>query len=723
MTVPWGMRRLAPLALTALLACGDPAPGTDAGEMCLSDLECSDGTFCNGVERCAPTAEDADDQGCIGGAPPCAPGQSCEEAEGRCVTMCPITEDADGDGARATECGGDDCDDADPERFPGNAEVCDPEGHDEDCDPSTVGERDADGDGAIDALCCNGERCGPDCDDGSAAVSPTSIEVCNGTDDDCDGAADEGVLRVFYPDGDGDGFGDRDGEVRRLCAAEEGFVENALDCEDTDRTINPVRSEVCNGRDDNCDGDPDEEPAVIVACAATFGSPPNTPFACVDGACATACAGRHDDCNGELSDGCETDLLADPNNCGVCGTSCGVGGACTDGVCDRVVDVAAGAGHSCAVRSSGRVVCWGKNESGQLGDGSVIERHTPVLVRGLEDAREVGATFSNFPFSQNTTCARTDSLVWCWGGNENGQVGNGEDAGFEPVPVPVFGVPGFGSMVRGVVEPNLAVGGQHACVNENFPEGATGFRSTTCWGRNLGGVIASFGGAPSEYPTPRQAQTYPNGTFDVRVGAGEAHLCASFTRPGGRMIRCRGDEPTGGGGPVLGPSGGGDFAFGLDTLDAGFRFTCGIERAAASSDPGSVFCWGVGTGGQLGNGRTANNATPQRVLGPSGGAALDDAVALAVGHSFACAVRAGGEVLCWGNNSFGQLGDGSTTQRARPIPVAGITDAVAIAAGHRHACVVHATGRVSCWGSNRNGELGRDETSFARETPAEVLGL
>lgn len=150
--------------------------------------------------------------------------------------------DGDGDGHRRVECGGADCDDQDARRFPGNAEVCDAANIDEDCDSTTFGFRDGDGDGHGDARCCNGKTCGIDCDDSRRGVHPDVPEVCNGRDDNCDGVTDEDLMLTARRDRDQDLYGDRGSSVM-ACPhlVPRGFVTNDADCNDRDPAKNPRR--------------------------------------------------------------------------------------------------------------------------------------------------------------------------------------------------------------------------------------------------------------------------------------------------------------------------------------------------------------------------------------------------------------------------------------------------------------------------------------------------
>lgn len=157
--------------------------------------------------------------------------------------------DVDDDGDGQSEIEGD-CDDGDPSRYAGNVEICDVRGVDEDCDPRTFGGRDSDGDGFIDAACYNtdasapfGENRGRDCDDTRTNVHPMAPEVCNGRDDNCDDATDEGVTIMAWLDRDRDGFGDSRAASDMICLIGDQLDGRALnndDCDDSAAGVNPA---------------------------------------------------------------------------------------------------------------------------------------------------------------------------------------------------------------------------------------------------------------------------------------------------------------------------------------------------------------------------------------------------------------------------------------------------------------------------------------------------
>ena len=150
-------------------------------------------------------------------------------------------------------------------------------------------------------------------------------------------------------------------------------------------------------------------------------------------------------------------------------------------------------------------------------------------------------------------------------------------------------------------------------------------------------------------------------------------------------------------------------------VSASGSHTCALEPDR------TVRCWGYNQYGQLGDGTTTDSSTPVSVAG------LTNAITVAAGHHHTCALMTDGTLRCWGSNQYGQLGDGSpldgTNHDAHiPVAVSGITNAVAVIPGAYHTCALLADGTVRCWGDNDFGELG-DGTNTSSSTAVAVTGL
>ncbi len=271
----------------AIGGCSSPstsAPAPIVGLVtCAGDAECDNGLPCDGFEHC-------EEGYCIlGAAVNCNDNIGCttdvcsNELGGECLHL---PRDADFDGHADDTCAddsgaplGDDCDDHDGNRYPGNVELCDAEGHDEDCDGLTIGV-DQDGDGYVAARCCNGAVCGNDCDDLRPFVHPLGQELCDGLDNNCNGVKDEGLTVTMYQDLDGDQHGNPAVPLQ-LCAQSAHAAPNGDDCDDNDITIHPAQVEICDGKNNDCDGATDEDTPQVVpwypdADGDNFGDPDGT---------------------------------------------------------------------------------------------------------------------------------------------------------------------------------------------------------------------------------------------------------------------------------------------------------------------------------------------------------------------------------------------------------------------------------------------------------------
>lgn len=267
-----------------LAGCGGPASGVDAGgadgqigidagpvALCERDLDCVNGEFCDGAERCLPGTAGAGPDGCVAGTSPCSATDTCDETADECVSVDCSEPDADDDGDASLACGGGDCDDTNPNIRSEIPEVCDALGVNEDCDPLTIhnedtNDGDRDRDDFIDTRCFNvlddgTENRGTDCDDTAPTINLDGVEACDLRDNDCDGMVDEGVLNTYYRDADGDGAGDESMTMQGCTAPAGGWVLMAGDCDDTRSNVHPGAAEVCDGIDNDCGGDVDEAPA------------------------------------------------------------------------------------------------------------------------------------------------------------------------------------------------------------------------------------------------------------------------------------------------------------------------------------------------------------------------------------------------------------------------------------------------------------------------------
>ena len=152
------------------------------------------------------------------------------------------------------------------------------------------------------------------------------------------------------------------------------------------------------------------------------------------------------------------------------------------------------------------------------------------------------------------------------------------------------------------------------------------------------------------------------------------------------------------------------FALQASRIVAGSGYTC-----VMLSD-GSARCWGYNAFGMLGNGTADSSSTPVQVQGLPG-----PLTALASGDGHVCGLLGTGGVVCWGSNTFGQLGDGTNNDSAAPVAVQGVSNAIAIAAGGAHSCALRADHTAVCWGDNFDGQLG-DGTKVDSVTPVQVAG-
>ncbi|MCC7535702.1 MAG: hypothetical protein IT379_05790 [Deltaproteobacteria bacterium] len=520
-------------------------------------------------------------------------------------------------------------------------------------------------------------------------------EQCNGLDDDCNGAVDDGatcapVGHRTYVCSEGTcaarecmvGWGDCDGGDD--CETPLDTLDNCGVCgrrcptvaHSTPWCISYECFPVCDANYADCNDDPRDGCEAHLYALETCRSCDvrcaggRTPPRCMDSGCVLDCEPGTASCDGDPSNGCEA-TLGTAERCGSCTDRCGARATCRAGVCEdsTATEVRLGRGHACLRTDDGRVACWGANGTGELGDGGLIPRLSPAFV-----ALPVAAVAMDIG-SQHTCVASPMGALRCWGSNGSWELGTSDEpAAFEPLVVMgVGGVVGIGA------------GQNHTCV-------VIGSGFVACWGANGRGQLGD--GTTTRRALPDVVEALDDA---VQVASGYEFSCALRETS---AVDCWGANDVG----QLGLTGSTDYRttpVTVDTFEGASSIAAGQGHACVVT-PTALLCWGSNVDGQLGNGG-AGLVLPRPVIVRVPGTVVE----VAAGTDHTCARNDAGEVYCWGRNDRGSVGDGSTsTVVFSPVLVSLPSRATAVGAGLDATCAVLETGDVHCWGRNEDGQLG-----------------
>ena len=362
----------------------------------------------------------------------------------------------------------------------------------------------------------------------------------------------------------------------------------------------------------------------------------------------------------------------------------------------RATQLAAGKSHVCALALDGAVWCWGANYRGQLGDGGTTFSSAPVRVTGLPPAVAIAA-------GDRHTCAiSSDRQVWCWGANDHGQLGkrdvaarlvqaSGRSRDHASAPVLVAGVADVSK---------LAAGADHMVAMTHGGD-------VYFWGSVDPAFAPDFAvREPFKVPLPPAR----------KIAAGGARSCA-WTSAG---TRCWGRDarPTVDSQAVTGT----DARYTpVRLVDADKMRTIVLagELACGLDEGGTLRCGGAGTAAP--SPPSIDDAKSRKepgLLALTKHPLLEHVVA-AAGRSHACAALENGQVWCWGEDDFSQLGDGNAGYSDKPVRVDGVGSATEVAVTESSTCALTVDGQVSCWGENGYGQVG-DATTEARFVPTPV---
>jgi alpha-tubulin suppressor-like RCC1 family protein len=357
--------------------------------------------------------------------------------------------------------------------------------------------------------------------------------------------------------------------------------------------------------------------------------------------------------------------------------------------------VSGGGWHTCAVKTDGTLYCWGDDDNGQLGNGATTgDQDTPVQeVTAANDWAQVSAGVS----SRHTCAIKTNGTLWCWGDDTDGRLGNGAPTGDQISPVQ---------------ESTLATDWAVVGAGRDFSCAIKTDGTLWCWGEDADEELGN-GATSGDQVSPTQEGTLS--TNWSKLATDYSHSCAIKTDG---TLWCWGGD----GWEALGDGIGASFTnvptqehtYATDWAEVALatNASCGIKTN------GSLWCWGTDVNGTLGNGNvTADQESPvQEYTGAM------DWVSVSSKNRTNCALKSDGTIYCWGDGDDGELGNGSTTGSAIAIQeTTAATNWSQVSSGSNFSCAVKTDDTLWCWGYDGDGRLGEgpgtaDQTSPAQES-------
>jgi alpha-tubulin suppressor-like RCC1 family protein len=551
---------------------------------------------------------------------------------------------------------------------------------------------------------------GGDCDDNNPTLNPNTIWF---KDADLDG---------YYPPGGSS------------VSCNDPYPENSTysvipgnDCNDSDNSVNPNATELCDGLDNNCnakidegfapcsapsnltyisysvysvllnwkDNSPNEEAFVVeISTSASFTSPVTQIFPANTTQAEIFFGELYYYSFGQPKNAADEVFYFRIYAANLTGNSTYSNTVHAPEFFNDVITVSAGPLHTCAIKQDGSLWCWGRNSDGQLGDGTNADKNTPVQIMSsgvssislggfgnMDDYTCAikqdgslwcwGSGYGNTPTqvissgvvavetgSGHTCAIKIDGSLWCWGYNNYGQCGDGNFGFGIGTPVQI--------MSSGVSA--VSAGGLHTCAIKQ--DG-----SLWCWGRNYEGQLGDG----------------TNGVNDCEPMIIEGNDCNI--------------SPT-------------QITIDASAISLGWLHTCAIKT------DGSLWCWGANDYGQVGNGTAGGSVSSPVQIMPSGVSSVSLGGAFDLDHpGHTCAIKQDGSLWCWGYNHNGQLGNGTGGfWQYSSSPTRVISSGVsAVSAGGFHTCAIKTDGSLWCWGENAYGQLGNGTNSSQSYSPVRVI--